>query len=539
MKKILGLLLCACIIILFAMPLALASEVKPGDTVTVTVIVSEDANDVKAAAFQLNYDKGVFESSYQKIVVMNLSGLKANDSNSVQLKVKENVQDGTYNITVTPENSEIKYRVSNNSVTVKGVSSPTPHTHTWGEWKITKTPNCTETGTRERVCNGCNEVEKESIPAKGHDWGEWVTTKEPAVGVAGEETRTCKNDSTHTDSRPIAALPETPCEHEHTSERVRVEGSCTEQKEVDIVCDDCGAIIGTEYGPKPAGHDWGDWEVTKPAAPGVEGEETRVCQNDPSHTETRPIPALPVVDPACPHTSITWKKVKTAGCTTEGLSENSCDECGKVFDSKIIPAAGHDDGEWVIVKKPTKTEDGLKQLKCTRCHEVLKEEIIPYITTEMRYNQTVCSLGIRFRDVNPNLTNKWFMFTPIDLSKDGTQTVDLIAANITYVGKATVKVSGDQVTVSYHLNWPVEIKDMQFALISNLDSVKDADIKTMKTYSFGQEISIANDLGGDTKVLLYVLGHINYDFKDASKELFIPNGAGYQKLVKQLQEIMD
>ena len=252
-----------------------------------------------------------------------------------------------------------------------------------------------------------------------------------------------------------------------------------------------------------------------------------------------PVTNPPVTTPPCTHANTSWKETKAATCTTEGEKQKICDACGQVLETKVIPALGHDKGEWAIIQEATETEDGLKQLKCTRCHEVLKEEIIPYITTEMRYNQTVCSLGIRFRDVNPNLTNKWFMFTPIDLSKDGTQTVDLIAANITYVGKATVKVSGDQVTVSYHLNWPVEIKDMQFALISNLDSVKDADIKTMKTYSFGQEISIANDLGGDTKVLLYVLGHINYDFKDASKELFIPNGAGYQKLVKQLQEIMD
>ncbi len=162
------------------------------------------------------------------------------------------------------------------------------------------------------------------------------------------------------------------------------------------------------------------------------------------------------------------------------------------------------------------------------------------VKSEWRYSQTVCSMGIRFQDIDPNLTNKWFMFTPIDLSKDGTQSIDLIAANISYVGKVTVKVNGGKVTVAEHINWPAARKvDLQFALLPDLSKVKNVDIKSMKTYSFGKEISIADDLGGDTKVLLYVFGHVDYDFKDAQNELFIKNGTYYQNLVKQLKDILD
>ena len=38
------------------------------------------------------------------------------------------------------------------------------------------------------------------------------------------------------------------------------------------------------------GHDWGDWVVTKAATETAEGEETRTCKRDASHTETRSIP---------------------------------------------------------------------------------------------------------------------------------------------------------------------------------------------------------------------------------------------------------
>lgn len=447
MKKVLGLFLCACIIMVCAMPLALALEAKPGDTVTVTVTVTEDSKDVKVAIFQLDFDTSVFDCEYKKIPIINMNGVKANDSAGVELKVKNNAPDGTYNISITPENSQIKYKVSNNTFTVKSNPSPAPHTHTWGEWKVTK-------------------------PA--------------APGVDGEETRVCKDDPSHIETRKIDALP--------------VDHPSTPSGEDPTI---------------PSGED--------PTTPSGEG----------------PVTPPSVDDPACTHPSTSWKETKAASCTEPGETQRTCDACGEVLESKDIPALGHDDGEWVVVEKPTQTKNGLKQLQCTRCHEVLKEEVIDRMTTEWRYNQSVCSLGIRFRDIKPELTKKWFMFTPIDLSKDGIQTIDLIAANITYAGKVTLQVQDGKVTVNYKVNWPMEKKDMAFTLLPDLASVSNVDMNSMKTYSFGEEISIADDLNGDTNVLLYMLGHVNYDFQDVRNELFVPHSAKYQKLVTELKDLMD
>lgn len=44
-------------------------------------------------------------------------------------------------------------------------------------------------------------------------------------------------------------------------------------------------------------HDWGEWVVTTPAAPGVAGEQQRVCNHDATHVQTETIAALPVVEP--------------------------------------------------------------------------------------------------------------------------------------------------------------------------------------------------------------------------------------------------
>ena len=45
---------------------------------------------------------------------------------------------------------------------------PEPHTHEFGEWKVLKSPTCTEEGLQERSCE-CNETEQEVIEATGHN----------------------------------------------------------------------------------------------------------------------------------------------------------------------------------------------------------------------------------------------------------------------------------------------------------------------------------------------------------------------------------
>lgn len=44
------------------------------------------------------------------------------------------------------------------------------HVHKYGEWSNTKTPTCTEEGSRSRTCSKCEEVESETIPAQGHNF---------------------------------------------------------------------------------------------------------------------------------------------------------------------------------------------------------------------------------------------------------------------------------------------------------------------------------------------------------------------------------
>lgn len=110
--------------------------------------------------------------------------------------------------------------------------------------------------------------------------------------------------------------------------------------------------------PAP-GHDWivdddtdeDGWKVTKEATEEEAGEETRVCKNDPSHIETRVIPAFG-------HDHVLTKvKAKAATCEEEGskgyyVCSGGDHPCGRYFtdedgtteidkDDAVIPALGH------------------------------------------------------------------------------------------------------------------------------------------------------------------------------------------------------
>ena len=73
------------------------------------------------------------------------------------------------------------------------------------------------------------------------------------------------------------------------------------------------AACGTDKSPAEHVHEWGEWAVTTEPTCVAEGEETRVCELDESHKETRPV--------------------------------------------SIDPDA-HEWGEWVVTTEPSYTEEG-------------------------------------------------------------------------------------------------------------------------------------------------------------------------------------
>ena len=61
----------------------------------------------------------------------------------------------------------LKYTTSGGAIKIS-------HVHSWGAYKTTKNASCKYSGTKERVCSVCKEVQTASIPALGHKWGSGV-----------------------------------------------------------------------------------------------------------------------------------------------------------------------------------------------------------------------------------------------------------------------------------------------------------------------------------------------------------------------------
>lgn len=87
---------------------------------------------------------------------------------------------------------------------------------------------------------------------------------------------------------------------ENIVEDAAVSPTCTETGLTEgSHCSVCGKTVVKQEEIPAKGHDMGEWVVTTPALPGIRGVETRVCSRG-DHTETRPIPALPVQSAVTP-----------------------------------------------------------------------------------------------------------------------------------------------------------------------------------------------------------------------------------------------
>jgi len=159
--------------------------------------------------------------------------------------------------------------------------------------------------------------------------------------------------------------------------------------------------------------------------------------------------------------------------------------------------------------------------KLTITKDINNNEVHTYdqITNTHYPRNTVSSFGPHFRDVTPELTDKWYMFTPIDLSIQGRQTFVLAASNIYEVGKVHVDVNGDTFVVSYEMlregqrGYTTELLSEFITFYNSYTEVGIVEPEEMpepSIFSFNQPFSILNHLSGDTNVLMFIRNRISY-----------------------------
>lgn len=140
------------------------------------------------------------------------------------------------------------------------------------------------------------------------------------------------------------------------------------------------------------GHSWGAWTQTKALTCTAEGEEQRICANDPSHTQTRAVDELghdrirhEAKAPTC--TEIGWEAYDTCSrcdyttyreISAKGHTDGEeCSVCGETLQKQEeIPARGHDFDEWSVTEEAGIGREGEEQRTCSRCGET-ETRVIP------------------------------------------------------------------------------------------------------------------------------------------------------------------
>ncbi|MBQ6065886.1 MAG: InlB B-repeat-containing protein, partial [Clostridia bacterium] len=167
--------------------------------------------------------------------------------------------------------------------TLRFVSGHEPECEYYGEIDHYK---CTKCGKYFSDEDGRNELTEEDImiPALQHDWNapvyEWSENYSELTAL-----RVCKNDEDHVDYEIV-----------EVSSEVTKEPTCTEKGETTYTSAsfeneafEAQSITVADISAR--GHSYGEWTTVQPATCTEAGLEQRVCANDESHKETRPVNA--------------------------------------------------------------------------------------------------------------------------------------------------------------------------------------------------------------------------------------------------------
>ena len=126
---------------------------------------------------------------------------------------------------------------------------------------------------------------------------------------------------------------------------------------------------------------------------------------------------------------------------------------------------------------------------------------------EIYKNNTLSAVGLSLREMDKNLTDKWYHVVPVDLTKEGTFRYKLVSGNLFYMGYCDVTIADGKVTVDYSIPEGVELhEDKQcLAWFTALDEITTAFLNNpVSDFRFGQPADIQKDLGGKDVALMFI-----------------------------------
>ena len=241
-------------------------------------------------------------------------------------------------------------------------ATSTVESHKYGAWKVAEEATLTSPGTRQRTCEVCGYVQKESIPQHDlSDAWEYDATSHwhPCAEPGCDETST---PAPHTGTWQVvkpatcteAGIEKYTCECGYTQERsvpatnhVWGEGYESDANGHWHICtaEGCGATSAVES------HNWGAWQVVNAATETEQGLRKRACTLC-GYEVTESIPVL----------GHTHDIDETKWASDAGYHWHACSGCDERVNEAI-----HKWNEDAVTKQPTCTEEGVMTYKCTVC----------------------------------------------------------------------------------------------------------------------------------------------------------------------------
>ena len=159
-------------------------------------------------------------------------------------------------------------------------------------------------------------------------------------------------------------------------------------------------------------------------------------------------------------------------------------------------------------------------------------------------DNTVTVCGLTLQEVSSDLPDKWYNVLPVDLTKDGRQIYYLMISNMHYIGRCYVDVWGDEVTVGYALldNSAIRPLSSYGRWFTSLSQITAASIESEADgFTFGQPMSIGDDLGGADTALLFIRCKATYyqPFRDGTAlTRYWRNRPEWKEFREGLQELL-
>lgn len=159
-------------------------------------------------------------------------------------------------------------------------------------------------------------------------------------------------------------------------------------------------------------------------------------------------------------------------------------------------------------------------------------------------NNTICVAGLTLKEADASLPEKWYNVLPIDLTKDGRSVYQLMISNIFLIGEVYVDVWGDEVTVGVSLLEHGAVRPLSWygRWFTRLGDITTASIESSEGgFTFGEPVSIADDLGGADTALLFIRSKASYyqPFRDGTTlTRYWRNLDEWKEFRESLQELM-